>query len=55
MVEAAGVEPSRRHSVNRLMAHDFHDLCLCSLARLIHFDSTRVYYCVPVSTLVGEK
>ena len=55
MVEAAGVEPSRRYFFNRLMAHDFHDSCLCSLARLIHFDATRVYGCAPVSTLFGER
>ncbi len=32
MVEAAGVEPSRRDSGNRLMAHDFHALCPYSLS-----------------------
>ena len=55
MVEAAGVEPSRRDSVNRLMAHDFHDSCLCLLARLRHSEFTPVYCCAPVSTLFGER
>jgi len=36
MVEAAGVELSRRDSGNRLMAHDFHALCPYSLSRFTH-------------------
>jgi hypothetical protein len=37
MVEAAGVEPSRRTSVNRLMAHDFRSLVPDSLPLLAVF------------------
>ena len=55
MVEAAGVEPSRRDSVNRLMAHDFHALCPYSLSHFTYSESTPVYYCPPVSTLFGER
>jgi hypothetical protein len=55
MVEAAGVEASRRDSVNRVMAHDFHDLFLCSLVRVTHSESTPVYYCSSVSTLFGAR
>ena len=55
MVEAAGVEPSRRYFFNRLMAHDLHDSCLHSLSRFTHSESTPVNSCLLVSTPVGER
>ena len=54
-MEAAGVEPSRRDSVNRLMAHDFHASCPYSLSQFTHSESTPVNSCVLVSTPVGER
>ena len=55
MVEAAGVEPSRRDSVNRLMAHDFHASCPYSLSPSTHSESTPVNSCLLVSTPVRER
>ena len=55
MVEAAGVEPSRRDSVNRLMAHDFHASCLYSLSHFTHSESTPVDLYLLVSTLFRER
>ena len=55
MVEAAGVEPSRRYFFNRLMAHDFHASCPYSLSRFMHSESTPVNSCLLVSTPVGER
>ena len=55
MVEAAGVEPSRRDSVNRLMAHDFYASCPYSLSHFTHSESTAVDSYLLVSTPVSER
>jgi hypothetical protein len=55
MVEAAGVEPSRRYFSNRLMAHDFHDSRLNALSRFTHSESTPVDSYPLVSTPVRER
>jgi hypothetical protein len=55
MVEAAGVEPSRRDSVNRLMAHDFHALCPYSLSPFTHSESTPVNSYPLLSTPARER
>jgi hypothetical protein len=54
MVEAAGVELSRRDHPNRLMAHDFRSFWPDSLPRFAVSRFTRVYPSPPDSTLFRE-